>query len=30
MKLTSGIVFKSVFTLKDWYIIIITLEIESA
>jgi hypothetical protein len=30
LKLTGGIVFKNTFTLKDWYIIIFTMEIESA
>jgi len=29
LKLTSGIVFKNTFTLKDWYIIIITLKVEN-
>jgi hypothetical protein len=29
LKLTGGIVFKNIFTLKDWYIITIILEVES-
>jgi hypothetical protein len=30
LKFTGGIVFKNTFTLKDWYIIIFTLEVENA
>jgi hypothetical protein len=29
MKLIGGVVFKNTFTLKDWYTITFTLEVES-